>query len=212
MEVGSFCPNIPFLVPYFQCSVDQKEKKSCGLQWFSEMETGFQGVSALQEEDKSVDELDSDVSYVTVMVIIRNMLKLDYMMQVNCVHVSEWYFAFILCILRWPHHFGSPFWVTKIYLPLQERIVSALSIKAPSLELQSYCLMWDLRPYIDDNVMHLAWKMCPWSFAIHSGQGDGTSSKLSLLRKTRAAVWVTERDGCLPNQLMSILNRMYVGL
>jgi hypothetical protein len=26
MEVGSFCPNIPFLVPYFQCSVDQKKK------------------------------------------------------------------------------------------------------------------------------------------------------------------------------------------
>jgi len=83
----------------------------------------MEGVSALQEEDKSVDELDSDVSYVTVMVIIRNMLKLDYMMQ--------------------------------------ERIVSALSIKTPSLELQSYCLMWNLRPYIDDNVMHLAWKMCP---------------------------------------------------
>jgi len=58
------------------------------------METGFQGVSALQEEDKSVDELDSDVSYVTVMVIIRNMLKLDYMMQVNCVHVSECSFCF----------------------------------------------------------------------------------------------------------------------
>ncbi|XP_025793360.1 uncharacterized protein LOC112874319 isoform X2 [Panicum hallii] len=77
----------------------------------------------MEEEDKSVDELDSDVSYVTVMVIIRNMLKLDYMMQ--------------------------------------ERIISALSIKTPSLELQSYCLMWDLRPYIDDNVMHLAWKMCP---------------------------------------------------
>ncbi|XP_039830674.1 uncharacterized protein LOC120691606 isoform X2 [Panicum virgatum] len=83
----------------------------------------MEGVSALQEEDKSVDELDSDVSYVTVMVIIRNMLKLDYMMQ--------------------------------------QRIVSALSIKTPSLELQSYCLMWNLRPYIDDNVMHLAWKMCP---------------------------------------------------
>ncbi|KAG2533935.1 hypothetical protein PVAP13_9NG020604 [Panicum virgatum] len=79
--------------------------------------------SCMMEEDKSVDELDSDVSYVTVMVIIRNMLKLDYMMQ--------------------------------------QRIVSALSIKTPSLELQSYCLMWNLRPYIDDNVMHLAWKMCP---------------------------------------------------
>ena len=53
------------------------------------METEYKGVSTLQEVDKSVDELDSVVSYVTVMVIIRNMLKLDYMMQVNCVHVSE---------------------------------------------------------------------------------------------------------------------------
>ena len=94
MEVGSFfCPNIPFLVPYFQFYVDQK-KKTCGLQWLSEMETGYKGVSTLQEVDKSVDELDSVVSYVTVMVIIRNMLKLDYMMQVNCIHVSECSFCF----------------------------------------------------------------------------------------------------------------------
>ncbi|KAG2543035.1 uncharacterized protein LOC120692494 isoform X2 [Panicum virgatum] len=98
----------------------------------------------MEEVDKSVDGLDSVVSYVTVMVIIRNMLKLDYMMQ--------------------------------------ERIVGALSIKTPTLELQSYCLVWDLCPYIDDNVMHLAWKMCPWNL------GDGTSSKLLLLRKTHAAV------------------------
>ncbi|XP_039831744.1 uncharacterized protein LOC120692494 isoform X3 [Panicum virgatum] len=104
----------------------------------------MEGVSTLQEVDKSVDGLDSVVSYVTVMVIIRNMLKLDYMMQ--------------------------------------ERIVGALSIKTPTLELQSYCLVWDLCPYIDDNVMHLAWKMCPWNL------GDGTSSKLLLLRKTHAAV------------------------
>ncbi|CAN6286216.1 unnamed protein product [Urochloa humidicola] len=83
----------------------------------------MEGVSTLQEEDKSADQLDSDVSFVTVMVMVLNMLKLDYTMQ--------------------------------------EKIVSALSLKTPSSELQGYCLMWDIRPFIDDNVMHLAWKMCP---------------------------------------------------
>ncbi|XP_062214022.1 uncharacterized protein LOC133915038 isoform X2 [Phragmites australis] len=77
----------------------------------------------MEEEDKSADQLDRDVSFVTVMIIVCNMLKLDYMMQ--------------------------------------EKIVSALSLKTPSSQLEGYCLMWDLRPYIDDNVMNLAWKMCP---------------------------------------------------
>ncbi|CAN6297099.1 unnamed protein product [Urochloa humidicola] len=81
-----------------------------------------EGVSTLQE-DNSVDQLDNDVSFVTVMVMVCNMLKLDYTMQ--------------------------------------EKVVGALSLKTPSSELQGYCLMWDLRPFIDDNVMHLAWKMCP---------------------------------------------------
>ena len=44
---------------------------------------------------------------------------------------------------------------------LQEKIVSALSLKTPSSELEGYCLMWNLRPYIDDDVMRHAWKMCP---------------------------------------------------
>jgi hypothetical protein len=44
-----------------------------------------------QEEDKNADQLDSDVSFVTVMVIVRNMLKLDYAMQVTRAHVSECY-------------------------------------------------------------------------------------------------------------------------
>ncbi|CAL4920051.1 unnamed protein product [Urochloa decumbens] len=83
----------------------------------------MEGVSTVQEDDKSADQLDSDVSFVSVMVMVRNMLKLDYTMQ--------------------------------------EKIVSALSLKTPSSELQGYCLVWDLRPFIDDNVMHLAWKMCP---------------------------------------------------
>ncbi|XP_066350987.1 uncharacterized protein [Miscanthus floridulus] len=82
----------------------------------------MEGVST-QEEDKSADQLDTDVSFVTVMVMVRNMLKLDYMMQ--------------------------------------EKIVSALSLKTPSSELEGYCLMWNLRPYIDDDVMRHAWKMCP---------------------------------------------------
>ncbi|XP_062212976.1 uncharacterized protein LOC133913751 isoform X1 [Phragmites australis] len=75
------------------------------------------------EEKQQADQLDSDVSLVTVMVIVHKMLKLDYMMQ--------------------------------------EKIVSALSPKTPSSELEGYCLMWDLRPYVDDNMMHLAWTMSP---------------------------------------------------
>jgi hypothetical protein len=44
---------------------------------------------------------------------------------------------------------------------LQEKTVNALSLKTPSSEFEGYCLMWDLRSYMDDNVMDLAWKMCP---------------------------------------------------
>jgi hypothetical protein len=56
----------------------------------------------------------------------------------------------------------SPFWLTKyLPLPLQEKIVNALSLKTSSSELQGYRLMWDLRPFMEDDVMHLAWKMCP---------------------------------------------------
>jgi hypothetical protein len=87
------------------------------------------------------------------MVIVRNMLKLDYAMQVIRAHVSE-------CYLFAGH--VSPFWLKKyLPLPLQEKIVNALSLKTSSSELQGYCLMWDLRPFMEDDVMHLAWKMCP---------------------------------------------------
>ena len=73
-----------------------------------------------EDEGQSVDPLDSAVSYSSVMILVHNMLKLDYSMQ--------------------------------------EKIVKALSLKTPSSELDGYCLMWDLRPYVDDNVMQLAWK------------------------------------------------------
>ncbi|KAJ1292763.1 hypothetical protein BS78_01G015300 [Paspalum vaginatum] len=82
-----------------------------------------EGDSTQREEGISADQLDSDVSLVTAMVMVLNMLKLDYTMQ--------------------------------------EKIVGALSLKTPSGELEGYCLMWDLHPYIDDDVMRLAWNMCP---------------------------------------------------
>jgi hypothetical protein len=49
----------------------------------------------------------------------------------------------------------------KLDYTMQEKIVTALSLKTPASELEGYCLMWDLRPYIDDDVMRLAWNMCP---------------------------------------------------
>ncbi|KAF7001017.1 hypothetical protein CFC21_016772 [Triticum aestivum] len=79
-----------------------------------------------EDEGQSVDPLDSAVSYSSVMILVHNMLKLDYSMQKFAI--------------------------------LQEKIVKALCLKTPSSELDGYCLMWDLRPYIDDNVMQLAWK------------------------------------------------------
>ena len=73
-----------------------------------------------EDEQKPGDQLDHAVSYSSVMILVHNMLKLDYTMQ--------------------------------------EKIVKALCLKTSSSELEGYCLMWNLRPYIDGNVMQLAWK------------------------------------------------------
>ncbi|KAF3624115.1 E3 ubiquitin-protein ligase UPL7 [Capsicum annuum] len=42
---------------------------------------------------------------------------------------------------------------------MQEKIVSSLNLASPSEELESYSSMWSLRPYIDDEIMHKAWKL-----------------------------------------------------
>ncbi|XP_060201361.1 uncharacterized protein LOC132629946 isoform X1 [Lycium barbarum] len=42
---------------------------------------------------------------------------------------------------------------------MQEKIVSSLNLTSPSGELESYSSMWSLRPYIDDEIMHKAWKL-----------------------------------------------------
>ncbi|XP_058745480.1 uncharacterized protein LOC131618232 isoform X2 [Vicia villosa] len=41
---------------------------------------------------------------------------------------------------------------------MQERIVSALDLNMSPEELESYCLMWSLRPFINDELVHEAWK------------------------------------------------------
>lgn len=46
----------------------------------------------------------------------------------------------------------------KLDYSMQEKIVKALCLKTSSSELDGYSLMWDLRPYVDDNVIQLAWK------------------------------------------------------
>nr|GMC55831.1 uncharacterized protein LOC109190702 [Ipomoea batatas] len=48
--------------------------------------------------------------------------------------------------------------VKKDYV-MQEKIVSSLGLKSSSGELESYCLMWSLRPFVDDEIMQRAWKL-----------------------------------------------------
>ncbi|KAF7130530.1 hypothetical protein RHSIM_Rhsim10G0082400 [Rhododendron simsii] len=42
---------------------------------------------------------------------------------------------------------------------MQEKIISSLNLKLSSGELESYNLMWSLRPFIDDEIMHQAWRL-----------------------------------------------------
>ncbi|KAJ6810131.1 uncharacterized protein M6B38_157090 [Iris pallida] len=47
----------------------------------------------------------------------------------------------------------------KLDYAMQEKIISSVSLMDTSSEqVESYCTMWDLRPYVDDNVMRQAWK------------------------------------------------------
>ncbi|XP_021909259.1 uncharacterized protein LOC110823223 [Carica papaya] len=44
---------------------------------------------------------------------------------------------------------------------MQERIVKALNLTSSSGELESYNLMWSLRPFVKDEIMHQAWRYIP---------------------------------------------------
>ncbi|KAF5178770.1 Fad-binding protein [Thalictrum thalictroides] len=41
---------------------------------------------------------------------------------------------------------------------MQEKIVSSLRLNSSSGELESYCLMWSVRPFVNDDIMHQAWR------------------------------------------------------
>ncbi|KAK1293441.1 hypothetical protein QJS10_CPB17g02433 [Acorus calamus] len=49
----------------------------------------------------------------------------------------------------------------KLDFEMQEKIVVCLSLKTSSEELDSYCLMWDLRPFMDDDYVRRAFKLIP---------------------------------------------------
>ncbi|CAN1307477.1 hypothetical protein LINPERPRIM_LOCUS27084 [Linum perenne] len=42
---------------------------------------------------------------------------------------------------------------------MQEKIVGSLSLKSAAGELESYVLMWSLRPYVNDEIMQQAWSL-----------------------------------------------------
>ncbi|KAK6144776.1 hypothetical protein DH2020_021596 [Rehmannia glutinosa] len=42
---------------------------------------------------------------------------------------------------------------------MQVRIVSSLNHKSSPGELETYCQMWSLRPFVDDDIMHKAWSL-----------------------------------------------------
>ncbi|KAG9441790.1 hypothetical protein H6P81_017644 [Aristolochia fimbriata] len=44
---------------------------------------------------------------------------------------------------------------------MQEMVVESLNYNSSPEELDSYCLMWDLRPHINEEMLHQAWKLIP---------------------------------------------------
>ncbi|KAL0297850.1 UNVERIFIED_CONTAM: hypothetical protein Scaly_3081000, partial [Sesamum calycinum] len=44
---------------------------------------------------------------------------------------------------------------------MQVRIASSLNLKSSPGELETYCQMWSLRPFVDDDMMHRAWSLVP---------------------------------------------------
>lgn len=75
-----------------------------------------------QEDMEFMHIEGKSMAYATLMVVIYNMLRLDYMMQENIIN-------------------------------------SIKSASAKSEQLESYCLMWSVHPYINDDVMRQSWKL-----------------------------------------------------
>ncbi|KAL8230309.1 hypothetical protein R6Q57_000087 [Mikania cordata] len=54
---------------------------------------------------------------------------------------------------------AAVFTMVKQDCEMQEKIISSLSLKTSSGELESYCLMWSLHPFVNDEIMHQAWSL-----------------------------------------------------
>ncbi|XP_028068975.1 uncharacterized protein LOC114271565 [Camellia sinensis] len=53
---------------------------------------------------------------------------------------------------------GIIYSMVKLDYIMQEKIISSLNLKSSSRELESYSLMWSLRPFMNDEIMHQAWR------------------------------------------------------
>ncbi|KAI8017935.1 hypothetical protein LOK49_LG04G03201 [Camellia lanceoleosa] len=53
---------------------------------------------------------------------------------------------------------GIIYSMVKLDYIMQEKIISSLNLKSSSGELESYSLMWSLRPFMNDEIMHQAWR------------------------------------------------------
>ncbi|XP_042395890.1 uncharacterized protein LOC121986135 [Zingiber officinale] len=49
----------------------------------------------------------------------------------------------------------------KLDYAMQKNIVLNLNIGTSVSELEGYCLLWNLHPYIDDDIIHRAWQYVP---------------------------------------------------
>ncbi|KAG6402283.1 hypothetical protein SASPL_139161 [Salvia splendens] len=84
--------------------------------------------------------------YGTMMAIIYSMVKQDYTMQVDVLR--------LLLATTITRRFLT-------YRALQDRIVSSLNLKSSQEELETYCQMWSLRPFVDDDMVRRAWNLVP---------------------------------------------------
>ncbi|THG09598.1 hypothetical protein TEA_025091 [Camellia sinensis var. sinensis] len=116
------------------------------------------GRGGIQEETVSSElPKPEHTDYAAMMSVIYSMVKLDYIMQEETVS-SE---------LPKPEHTDYAAMMSVIYSMvkldyiMQQRIVSSLNLKSSSGELESYSLMWSLRPFINNDIMHQAWRLIP---------------------------------------------------
>ncbi|KAG6404642.1 hypothetical protein SASPL_136894 [Salvia splendens] len=95
------------------------------------------------DQDQGRPDLEN---YGSMMAFIYSMVKQDYTMQVDVLR--------LLLATTITRRFLT-------YRALQDRIVSSLNLKCSQEELETYCQMWSLRPFVDDDMVRRAWNLVP---------------------------------------------------